>query len=263
MKSIIAASANEAWLTMLRAIVNDVHLKPISPRGMVTLETPTSVTVPLTNSVVTVAARKLNYKFAVAEAYWILSGYSLLSDLHDQANKWVPFSDDGIRASGAYGPPFLEQFRYVVDTLKADTYSRQAVMTIWRPNPRPSKDIPCTVALQFVIREQQLNVHVTMRSSDLWLGLPYDFITFTTLAMAVAAELKTLLGTLTVTCPCTHIYDKNTPAVMDVLANWHEEVRVGQGHAFLCYSDLRKHLEALTLGMGFVTDHAFLVKREP
>jgi thymidylate synthase len=40
-----------------------------------------------------------------------------------------------------------QQLDYVVEALVKDNDSRQAVLTIWRPSPAPSKDIPCTVSI--------------------------------------------------------------------------------------------------------------------
>jgi thymidylate synthase len=116
------------------------------------------------------------------------------------------FSDDGRRFFGAYGPPFVEQLSYVVQALAADPASRQAVMTLWRPQPRHTKDTPCTVALQWVLRrsaaypevdgvgpvDTPLRLHcvATMRSSDAWTGWPYDVHTFSVLSAVIALELK-------------------------------------------------------------------------
>ena len=56
------------------------------------------------------------------------------------------------------------------------------IINIWRENPRSSKDIPCTLSLQFFLREasDQLWLHTiaTMRSNDAWLGVPYDTFNF-------------------------------------------------------------------------------------
>jgi thymidylate synthase len=69
----------------------------------------------------------------------------------------------------------------------ADECTRQAVISIWRPCPRPSKDIPCTLSLQFLLRD---NIHMdcvaSMRSSDSYLGIPYDIFTFSMISWYIA-----------------------------------------------------------------------------
>jgi thymidylate synthase len=51
------------------------------------------------------------------------------------------FSDDGITFFGAYGPKIITQTSYIVNTLCNDQDSRQAVLSIWRENPKSSADI--------------------------------------------------------------------------------------------------------------------------
>src|SRR3546814_5271713 len=55
------------------------------------------------------------------------------------------FSDDGVVFAGAYGPRINLQLDYVLNKLREDPDTRQAGLTIWRPNPQPSKDIPCKI----------------------------------------------------------------------------------------------------------------------
>jgi thymidylate synthase len=159
--------------------------------------------------------RKLSYSFAAAEALWILSG----SDSVEEVARYVPrlreFSDDGKTLAGAYGPRIVNQLPYVVAKLKEDPNSRQAVMTIWRANPAPSKDIPCTVALAFQVRLERIDCHAFMRSSDLWLGWPYDVFTFSMVSLRVALDLNLgtnnnySLGNLYLTAASSHLYEEN------------------------------------------------------
>jgi thymidylate synthase len=164
--------------------------------------------------------RKLNLDFMLAEAMWILSGGSMLKDIAPWCKKMETYSDDGIYMSGAYGPMFVSQVRYVVDTLKSDLDSRQAVMTVWRQNPRPSKDIPCTVSLQFLVRNNEINCIVYMRSSDAWLGLPYDIFTFSMMANFIASLVPGVanMGRLTVFAGSRHVYEEhwNSAKILEI-----------------------------------------------
>jgi hypothetical protein len=123
------------------------------------------------------------------------------------------YSDDGSTLAGAYGPRWAEQYTYLLDVLKEDTNTRQAVITIWRPNPQPSKDIPCTVMMHFMIRDFKLHLTTYMRSQDLWLGFPYDVHTFTTFQKAIAAELDVNTGTYHHILGSAHLYGNNYPDV--------------------------------------------------
>ena len=168
---------NYAWIDLLRRTLADGRL--IATRGKNVMERD-HVTVSLNMSypVLTVPARKPNYRFMIAEAEWILRGSNLVADLTPYNARMASFSDDGETLAGAYGLRFVAQLQHVVEKLREDPNTRQATMTTWVPNPYPSKDTPCTVALDFKIREGRLNAHVFMRSSDIWLGLPYDAFAF-------------------------------------------------------------------------------------
>jgi thymidylate synthase len=151
------------------------------------------------------------------EAYWILSGSDKVKDIAPFNKHISQFSDDGSAFAGAYGPMVVKQLDYVVDRLTMDDATRQAVLTIWKPNPPKSKDIPCTVAMNFQLRDGVLHNHVFMRSSDVWLGLPYDIFNFSTIAYKVAARLNELMvpnlrcrpGTLFLTLCSSHMYLDN------------------------------------------------------
>jgi thymidylate synthase len=167
--------------------------------------------------VLRVEERKLSYQFMAAEAYWILTGDDRVASIAPYSNRIANFSDDGIRFFGAYGPEIVDQLPYVVRKLNEDPLTRQAGLSIWRKNPPPSKDIPCTVAVFFSIREGRLNCHVFMRSSDLWLGLPYDVFNFSMLSHLVCCKLnETRLvsdsvspGDLYLTAASSHLYETN------------------------------------------------------
>jgi thymidylate synthase len=171
---------------------------------------------------VTIPARKLQRKFAFGEPWWILTGSNRVEDVAQFNSVMRNFSDDGVTLSGAYGPPVMEQVRYIVDTLAADQDTRQAVLTIWRQNPRNSKDVPCTVSLQFFIRDGELHVIDTMRSSDAWLGWPYDVMTFTMVASYVVLRLRDLgffveLGQFYLNAGSQHLYEKHYEAAKEIL----------------------------------------------
>lgn len=168
--------------------------------------------------------RKLNYSFMFAEAHWILSGSNRLADVIPFCKRMEEFSDDGFTLSGAYGPKFLSQVDYICQILNKDPGTRQAVMTFWEKCPNPSKDIPCTISLQFFIRNGFLHLSVHMRSSDAWLGLPYDIFNFTMMAIYVKLFLFQnyskyyTLGELFFSFGSSHIYESDVEKIDEFLA---------------------------------------------
>lgn len=147
--------------------------------------------------------RKVNKAFMFAEAAWIISGSNRLSDITPYMARYSQFSDDGLFLKGAYGPKVVDQLPYVVDSLLKDRDTRQAVLTTWRERPGPSKDVPCTLSMQFLIRNNKLNLIVNMRSHDIVLGFTYDVFTFSMVAEAVRLLLGQKNGPY---CELGHLY---------------------------------------------------------
>ena len=169
----------------------------------------------LRNNILLSTERNLNYRFMVAEWLWILFGMNELKVIEQYNSEIRKFSDDGLILSGAYGPRLHHQWEYVVNKLKEDPNTRQAVASIWTPVPHPSKDIPCTLTMQFLIRDEKLHCIVNMRSSDIWLGLPYDVFTFSMLTNFVGISFSHLeLGSLTMNLGSSHLYERDLPKSM-------------------------------------------------
>lgn len=208
-------SATSEWVRILQILLSG-GCPRIKTRGRVVHEILAGQTrISMAHPVVQVEARKLGYKFQAAEAHWILTGDNRLSTILPFSRGIGAFSDDGSRFDGAYGPKIIDQLRYVVDSLLKDSATRQAIIDIWRPNPRDSSDIPCTLSLQFLIRDGHLNTIATMRSSDIWLGWPYDVFTFTMVSSMIVLEIsrrsqiQVPLGDLFVRPGSLHLYEDN------------------------------------------------------
>jgi len=167
---------NNVWIETLKECLE--HGRDVSPRRNPTKEFTKTTVINMNYPVLTIKKRKLGYKFMAAEAYWILTGDNRLESIKPYSKTISKYSDDKITFFGAYGPKFVDQSSYVIEKLVYDKYTRQAVCNIWREQPRITKDVPCTLNLQWTIRGNTLDCHANMRSSDLWLGWPYDVFNF-------------------------------------------------------------------------------------
>jgi thymidylate synthase len=204
------------WLDAINDIL--ANGDPVSPRGKMTREIPQrTMVVDMRRPVLRVPDRSLSYKFMAAEAYWILSGDDRVETIAPYNSRIKNFSDDGERFFGAYGPKIKAQLPYIIEKLMVDEDSRQAGLTIWRECPPDTKDVPCTVAIFFSIRNGKLNAHVFMRSSDVWLGVPYDVFNFSMLSHLVCGLLNEVRrrdslvvpGQLFLTAASSHLYETN------------------------------------------------------
>jgi thymidylate synthase len=206
------------WLYAVKNLLE--YGDDISPRGMKTkeiLNASISVNNGLNNIFIN-KERDLNYRFMVAEWLWITAGLDEVDSLLLYNSQMKRFSDDGLHLSGAYGPRLMPQIPYILDTLRYKTDSRQAVATIWSPNPKDTKDLPCTISLQWFIRDELVHCTVNMRSSDVWLGLPYDYFTFSQLTNLVAALLDREVGSVTMNLGSSHLYEEHWKAAERALS---------------------------------------------
>ena len=241
--------ADVAWLRLLDDVIKTGTV--VSPRGQKTLEMRASlVVVDMARPVVTIAERKLGYRFMCAEAAWILGGDDRVETIAPFSRAVSSFSDDGVTFFGAYGPRLMSQLAGAVDSLRSDRESRQAVINIWRENPPKTRDVPCTISCQFMIRDNLLDAFVTMRSSDVWLGICYDIFSFSMFAAYALLELRdksVRLGSLYHVAASRHLYERDLDGAEECL----KEMTIGfryeplDVYQFLSTDEFVDHLWAL------------------
>jgi thymidylate synthase len=181
-------------------------------------------------------ARAANYGFAAGEFLWYLRGARDLESISYYNKRMPSFSDDGLTVNSAYGArlgiadgsPASSQWARVVDELARDRDSRRAALTIFAPSDlrAATKDVPCTLSLQFFIRDGRLDLHVSMRSNDVIWGLCNDIFSFTLMQEVMLLDLRERgadveLGSYYHTAGSMHLYERHFPMAHDIL---HEDV---------------------------------------
>jgi thymidylate synthase len=132
---------------------------------------------------------------------------------------------------GRTAPP-LTQWATAKMALAEDPDSRRAVLLINEPADEVlavttgSKDVPCTLSLQFFIRENKLHLHVHMRSNDAVWGLTNDLFSFTLFQECMLLDLQETypdkfgsleLGSYYHTAGSLHIYERHFELAEDCL----------------------------------------------
>jgi thymidylate synthase len=212
-----ATSAWEEWFNILKSQAKDGVLDP-SRDGAVVGEVINAVTVieDPTRCIINSPLRKMPIRYAVGELLWYMSANNKLDEIRKYTSAWDRMSDDGLTVNSNYGHKIhkfygFDQWEDIKKRLTADPYSRQCVIHIKDPRPmeKPTKDTPCTVCLQFFIRDEKLYMTTYMRSNDIWMGFPYDVFNFTAMQVLMSMELGVKLGTYTHIAGSLHIYQRD------------------------------------------------------
>lgn len=215
MEQVIARDITTAWEQWYNKLA--AQCKDDSSRdGAVCGEILNAVTVieDPTHNILKSDIRNMPIRYAVGELLWYLSGSNSLDDIKMYSKAWENLSDDGYTVNSAYGYRIQDKFgfnqwEHVINLLKKDPNSRQAVIHIKDASNEPTKDLPCTVCLQYLIRDGKLHATTYMRSNDIWLGFPYDVFSFTCLQIIMAFELGVGIGEYTHIAGSLHLYSRN------------------------------------------------------
>lgn len=157
--------------------------------------------------------RDMSEKYLLAESEWYWSGDNRCETIGKHAKMWLKLSDDGITNNSAYGYILekkygFDQIQQIITLLRQDTFSRRAVLNISDPSIDRinTKDMQCTIAIQFLVRHNRLEETVYMRSNDVFFGLPYDYFYFVSLGQYIASKLNLKLGLYTHHATSMHMY---------------------------------------------------------
>ena len=97
--------------------------------------------------------------------------------------------------------------RYVIDEIKRNPNSRRLVVNAWEPgNATTSKLPPCHYTYVFNVGDGKLSCHLTQRSGDIALGIPFNLAAYSLLTQIIAQETGLELGYFAHTIVDAHIY---------------------------------------------------------
>ncbi len=164
----------------------------------------------------------INPAFAIAEIVWIMAGRNDSAFLNYFNRQLPKYAGQGYAYHGAYGHRLrhhlgLDQLDRAYQVLRVKPSSRQVVLQIWDgridlPNDlgnEASPDIPCNLVSILKVRGGRLHWMQIMRSNDLYRGLPYNIVQFTTLQEVVAGWLGLELGAYNQISNSLHVYERD------------------------------------------------------
>jgi len=168
--------------------------------------------------------KKISWKNIVAELVWFLSGdpKTTILDRHE-CKFWKPWTNEHGYVPSAYGKYWrdypsqngsIDQLWYAVWKLLKNPNDRRAVVSAWEPGNALISDLPpCHAFFVLTTHDGRLNLHLTQRSCDVGLGLPYNIASYGLLIHILAGILHIEPGVFAHSIVDAHVYVNHIPAL--------------------------------------------------
>ena len=161
-----------------------------------------------------VTGKKIFFEKALGEFLWIWGGHTDIGFLHKYNIKWWDEYAKNGNVNKSYGHQVksfgkgTDQIEYAANELSNS--SRRAVVTLWNPEELKEQVLPCCYTQLIYSRDNdKLNLQVTFRSSDLFLGLPYDVCVLSLFLISMAKKTGLKPDKLSLTLTDAHIYEEH------------------------------------------------------
>lgn len=168
---------------------------------------------------VNVRTPPINPAFAIAEVIWILNGRRDAAFLTFWNRQLPCYAGETPTFRGAYGHRLrshfdIDQLERAFHILLHVPESRQVVLQIWdacidlpdEQGQATDRDIPCNVVAMLKVRNGRLEWMQIIRSNDIYRGLPYNLIQFTSLQEIMAGWLGAEVGSYNQMSDSLHLY---------------------------------------------------------
>lgn len=192
-----------------------------------------------------ITTKKLAWRAVVGELLWFLEGSGderrLAEITHGtrdgvttiwtpnaQAEYWKPkakFEGDLGRVYGTNWRDWrgVDQIAALVDGLKNDPWSRRHILSAWNVDELDKMALPpCHVLSQYYVNNnRELSCMFTMRSTDMFLGAPFNIASYALLTHMIAHVCDLKVGELVMNMGDAHIYNNHIEQVREQLTREH------------------------------------------
>jgi len=165
-----------------------------------------------------VTTKKLHLKSIIHELLWFLNGDTNIKYLNDNG---VRIWDEWADANGELGPVYGQQWRSwpapdgqaidqmakVIDMIRRSPDSRRLIVSAWNPADVDKMALPpCHCLFQFYVADGKLSCQLYQRSTDTFLGLPFNIASYALLTLMMAQVTGLKPGDFVHTSGDTHLY---------------------------------------------------------
>lgn len=231
-----------------REVLRDVYVNPeykAAPRGLPIREKVDytfSILNPTSDAIKTAdeERNKVIADYTDKEVVLYNSGSNKVADFAKASKFWEKLANPDGTINSAYGfliwkyysctsnfsNEAMTPWEWARESLLADKDTRQAIMRFSLPEHQwmGNKDQTCTMHGNWLIRENKLNLTITMRSNDVVKGLVYDLPWFCSLMDKMLEELKTKYpdltkGRYTHIVHSIHAYEKDDDVIKKMIGD--------------------------------------------
>jgi len=171
-----------------------------------------------------VTGKKIFFDKALAEFRWMFEGRTDIAYLNKHNVKWWNDYTNTGDLGKVYGHQIrnyndnIDQIEYAAKEIKNN--SRRAVINLWNASDLQEQALPCCFTqFNFVRVNNKLNMSMNFRSSDLFLGLPYDIIVGALFLTTISNKCNLKADTLGINLADAHIYENHLNQVKEYCNN--------------------------------------------
>ncbi len=163
--------------------------------------------------------KKLHFPSIIYELLWFLRGSTNIRYLNEQGiSIWDEWADEYGELGPIYGYQWrswpssdngepIDQIRELITELKANPYSRRHIISAWNVADIDKMALPpCHCLFQFYIASGRLSCQLYQRSADIFLGVPFNIVSYSLLTMMIAQVSGYEAGEFIHTFGDAHLY---------------------------------------------------------
>jgi dihydrofolate reductase / thymidylate synthase len=139
--------------------------------------------------------------------------------------QWRHFGASYVDCHTDYTGQGVDQIAYILDLLRNDPYSRRIFLSAWNPTDLRNTVLPpCHVSAQFYVEQdaygvKHLSCHMYQRSCDLFLGEPWNILSYSILTYILAKKTGMVPKEMIISIGDVHIYKNHIEQVKQQLEN--------------------------------------------
>ncbi|MBJ6363680.1 thymidylate synthase [Paenibacillus sp. GCM10012307] len=165
-----------------------------------------------------VTTKRVHVKSIIHELLWFLSGDTNVRYLQENGVRiWNEWADENGDLGPVYGSQWrawqapdgrvIDQIAQVVDSIRRNPDSRRHLVSAWNVAEIDNMKLPpCHFVFQFYVAGGKLSCMMTMRSSDSFLGLPFNIAQYAMLTHMIAQQCDLEPGEFIYSGGDVHIY---------------------------------------------------------